>query len=117
VVIREDHFAKADVNVLWEPSARLADLGKDPFTLANFHYFGRIQGVAADMVIFSLLDPNRRADFLFSEKATEDLKIALEKLDLETGNSILKIVGNTTLIATSTFSAARSFETKRKSYD
>lgn len=30
---------------------------------------------------------------------------------------LVKIVGNTTLIATSAFCAERSFETKRKSYD
>ena len=95
-IIREDHFGKPDVNVLWEPAARLADLGKEPFGLADFHCFGRIQGTAANLVTFSLLDPNRREDFLFSTQNVENLKTVLDKLDTMQGNSILKIVGNTT---------------------
>ena len=94
MVVREDHFGKPNVNVLWEPAARLADLGKDPFTLANFHCFGRIQGNATNLATFSLLDPNRRADFIFSEKNIENLKTALGKLDAVSGNAILRIVGS-----------------------
>jgi hypothetical protein len=95
-VIRADHFGKSDVNVLWESSGGFADLGREPFTLADFHCFGRIQGTAADLVTFSLLAPNRGTDFFFSQKSIENLKKTLEKLDLEPGYSILKIAGDTT---------------------
>ena len=96
VIIREDHFGKPNVNVNWEPSASLAALSANPFTLANFHCFGRIQGTPAALATFSLLDPNNRDTFLFSEKNIEDLRISLNKLDQVSGNSILKIAGNTT---------------------